>query len=151
MNLIKTCVFVLLQPETLDSMACIRRVLHGGNLDRHLLSDHLRGPKTETRKRSFFCKCKLGGAIGVSALQTMPTQLLDGIGPWTSHYFGMRILGWPDAFIASDLVVRKQLAPPLSVKPIEARSQVWRPWRAYAVMHLWHASGFFHSTQPEKI
>lgn len=76
-------------------------------------------------------------------------QLLDGIGPWTAHYFGMRILGWPDAFIASDLVVRKQLAP-LSVKQIEARSQVWRPWRAYAVMHLWHAAGFFHSNQSEK-
>jgi AraC family transcriptional regulator of adaptative response / DNA-3-methyladenine glycosylase II len=77
-------------------------------------------------------------------------QHLDGIGPWTAHYFGMRILGWPDAFIASDLVVRKQLAP-LSVKQIEARSQVWRPWRAYAVMHLWHAAGFFHSTQREMI
>jgi AraC family transcriptional regulator, regulatory protein of adaptative response / DNA-3-methyladenine glycosylase II len=75
----------------------------------------------------------------IAALQT-----LDGIGPWTANYFGMRILGWPDAFIASDLVVRKQLAP-LTVKQIETLSQAWRPWRGYAVMHLWHASGFFQN------
>ena len=73
-------------------------------------------------------------------------QQLNGIGPWTANYFGMRILGWPDAFIASDLVVRKRLAP-LTVKQIEIRSQAWRPWRAYAVMHLWNASGFFQSKQ----
>jgi AraC family transcriptional regulator of adaptative response / DNA-3-methyladenine glycosylase II len=69
-------------------------------------------------------------------------QELPGIGPWTAHYFGMRILAWPDAFIAGDLVVKKALAP-LTVKQIEARSAVWRPWRGYAVMHLWRAAGFF--------
>ena len=71
-------------------------------------------------------------------------QELDGIGPWTANYFGMRILGWPDAFIGSDLVIRKQLAP-MTSKQIEMASQAWRPWRAYAVMHLWNASGFFQT------
>ena len=69
-------------------------------------------------------------------------QELPGIGPWTAHYFGMRILGWPDAFIGGDLVVKKALAP-LTPRQIEARSAAWRPWRGYAVMHLWHATGFF--------
>ena len=69
-------------------------------------------------------------------------QELPGIGPWTAHYFGMRILGWPDAFIAGDLVIRKALAP-LTLKQIEARSAAWRPWRGYAVMHLWRSAGFF--------
>ncbi len=68
-------------------------------------------------------------------------QELPGIGPWTAHYFGMRILDWPDAFIAGDLVVKKALAP-LTVKQIEARSAAWRPWRGYAVMHLWRSAGF---------
>ena len=68
-------------------------------------------------------------------------QELPGIGPWTAHYFGMRILGWPDAFIAGDLVVRKALAP-LTPRQIEARSAAWRPWRGYAVMHLWRSTGF---------
>ena len=69
-------------------------------------------------------------------------QELPGIGPWTAHYFGMRILGWPDAFIGGDLVVKKALAP-LTPRQIEARSAAWRPWRGYAVMHLWHSTGFF--------
>ncbi len=71
-------------------------------------------------------------------------QELPEIGPWTAHYFGMRILGWPDAFIAGDLVVRKALAP-LTPRQIEAHSAAWRPWRGYAVMHLWRSIGFFKS------
>ena len=74
-------------------------------------------------------------------------QELPGIGPWTAHYFGMRILGWPDAFIAGDLVVKKALAP-LTTKQIEARSAAWRPWRSYAVMHLWRSTGFFKTPTP---
>lgn len=68
-------------------------------------------------------------------------QELPGIGPWTAHYFGMRILGWPDAFIAGDLIVRRALAP-LTLRQIGERSQIWRPWRGYAVMHLWRNAGF---------
>lgn len=69
---------------------------------------------------------------------------LPGIGPWTAQYVAMRALGQPDAFPASDLVIRqvlgraqgdgRALRPPVC----EARSQAWRPWRAYAVIHLWH-------------
>ncbi|RYD37101.1 MAG: DNA-3-methyladenine glycosylase 2 family protein [Verrucomicrobiaceae bacterium] len=70
-------------------------------------------------------------------LRTMAQlEELPGIGPWTSHYIGMRMLGWPDAFLLGDLVVRKALAP-RSPRQIEEYSRIWRPWRAYAVMHLW--------------
>ena len=65
---------------------------------------------------------------------------LSGIGAWTAHYIAMRALSHPDAFPAGDLVLRKTLAdggPPLSVREVEARAEHWRPWRAYAVMHLW--------------
>ena len=64
---------------------------------------------------------------------------LPGIGPWTSHYIAMRALGWPDAFLESDLVVRKALG---GISPARAlvRSEAWRPWRAYAVLHLWRNS-----------
>ena len=61
---------------------------------------------------------------------------LPGIGNWTAQYFAMRALGWPDAFPENDLGVLKALR----VKsPTQATSlaEVWRPWRAYAVMHLW--------------
>jgi AraC family transcriptional regulator of adaptative response / DNA-3-methyladenine glycosylase II len=61
---------------------------------------------------------------------------LPGIGPWTAHYIAMRAMRWPDAFPKEDVVVRKSLG---GVTPSEAemRSQSWRPWRSYAVMHLW--------------
>jgi AraC family transcriptional regulator of adaptative response / DNA-3-methyladenine glycosylase II len=54
----------------------------------------------------------------------------------------MRALGDPNAFMAGDLGVRKgfeALGLPSTPKEILARAERWRPWRAYAVMHLWHA------------
>jgi AraC family transcriptional regulator of adaptative response / DNA-3-methyladenine glycosylase II len=67
---------------------------------------------------------------------------LPGIGPWTLAYVAMRALRDPDAFIAGDLGVRKGCeALGLGATPnaILERAERWRPWRAYAVMHLWHA------------
>ncbi|WP_426801535.1 AlkA N-terminal domain-containing protein [Xanthomonas campestris] len=65
---------------------------------------------------------------------------LPGIGPWTAHYIAMRALSHPDAFPAGDLILQQVLGAPerLSERATEARSQAWRPWRAYAVLHLWH-------------
>ncbi len=63
---------------------------------------------------------------------------LPGIGDWTAQYLCMRALQWPDAFPAADYGVLKALALD---KPTAARehAEQWRPWRAYAVMHLWHS------------
>jgi AraC family transcriptional regulator of adaptative response / DNA-3-methyladenine glycosylase II len=65
---------------------------------------------------------------------------LPGIGPWTAHYMALRALGMPDAFPAGDLVLQQVLGEGqrLGERATEARSQAWRPWRAYAVLHLWH-------------
>jgi AraC family transcriptional regulator of adaptative response / DNA-3-methyladenine glycosylase II len=49
----------------------------------------------------------------------------------------MRALRWPDAFPAGDLGLIK--ASGLKVKALEVASQPWRPWRAYAAMHLWES------------
>ena len=57
---------------------------------------------------------------------------VPGVGPWTVDYVAMRALGDPDAFPATDLVVRRALD-----RTAPARSERWRPWRAYAAMHLW--------------
>jgi AraC family transcriptional regulator of adaptative response / DNA-3-methyladenine glycosylase II len=64
---------------------------------------------------------------------------LPGIGPWTAHYIAMRALRWPDAFPKEDIAVRKNLGG-VSAKEAEALSQPWRPWRSYAVMHVWRMS-----------
>jgi AraC family transcriptional regulator, regulatory protein of adaptative response / DNA-3-methyladenine glycosylase II len=69
---------------------------------------------------------------------------LPGIGEWTAQYVGLRALGEPDAFPASDLVLRRMAAgadgSPLSVRAMEQRARSWRPWRGYAAMHLWRAA-----------
>ncbi len=61
---------------------------------------------------------------------------LPGIGPWTAQYIAMRALRWPDAFPKEDIAVRNKLGG-VSAKQAEAMSQAWRPWRSYAVIHLW--------------
>lgn len=64
---------------------------------------------------------------------------LPGIGPWTASYVAMRAFADRDAFLAGDLVLRQMLGDdgPASAAEIERRSTRWRPWRAYAVAHLW--------------
>lgn len=68
--------------------------------------------------------------------------VLPGIGAWTAHYTAMRALSQPDAFPAADLILRRAAGNGREMSPreLEARSQGWRPWRAYAVMLLWRAS-----------
>ncbi len=68
--------------------------------------------------------------------------LIPGIGPWTAQYVAMRALRQPDAFLAGDLILQQILGgyARLSERETAALSQAWRPWRAYAVMHLWHLS-----------
>jgi AraC family transcriptional regulator of adaptative response / DNA-3-methyladenine glycosylase II len=72
-----------------------------------------------------------------SALSKLP-----GIGASTAEYVALRALGEPDAFPASDPVLREVAGTPnqpLSALELEARAEAWRPWRAYAAMHLWRA------------
>jgi AraC family transcriptional regulator of adaptative response / DNA-3-methyladenine glycosylase II len=65
-------------------------------------------------------------------------RLVDvpGIGPWTAQYIAMRALGWPDAFPKEDVAVRRALGG-VTASQADALSESWRPWRSYAVMHLW--------------
>jgi AraC family transcriptional regulator of adaptative response / DNA-3-methyladenine glycosylase II len=67
---------------------------------------------------------------------------LPGIGAWTAHYIAMRALSDPDAFPAADLVLRKAVADDgtsVSTRVLEQMADAWRPWRAYAVLHLWRS------------
>ena len=66
---------------------------------------------------------------------------LPGIGAWTAHYVAMRWLGWPDAFPPGDVAVLNALGlgrNGAALREAETMSQAWRPWRAYAVLRLWH-------------
>ncbi len=69
---------------------------------------------------------------------------LPGIGPWTAGYVAMRALGDPDAFPAGDLGVRHALGAlggPADSCGAASLAERWRPWRAYAVAHLWASLG----------
>jgi AraC family transcriptional regulator, regulatory protein of adaptative response / DNA-3-methyladenine glycosylase II len=74
---------------------------------------------------------------------------LDGIAGWTAHYVALRALGDPDAFPSSDLGLlggaRELLrlgSGRLTPAALARRSEAWRPWRAYAALHLWQAYNF---------
>ncbi len=65
---------------------------------------------------------------------------IPGIGPWTTEYIAMRALADPDAFLPTDLGVKHTLARlghTTAPKGIALTAQPWRPWRAYALQHLW--------------
>ncbi|GAB2921371.1 AlkA N-terminal domain-containing protein [Streptomyces sundarbansensis] len=65
---------------------------------------------------------------------------LPGFGPWTVESIAMRSLGDPDAFLPTDLGIRRaagRLGLPATPAALTARAADWRPWRAYAVQYLW--------------
>jgi AraC family transcriptional regulator of adaptative response / DNA-3-methyladenine glycosylase II len=65
---------------------------------------------------------------------------LPGFGPWTVEVIAMRALGDPDAFLPTDLGIRRAaqgLGLPSTPAALTARAAAWRPWRAYAVQYLW--------------
>ncbi|MFI0019235.1 AlkA N-terminal domain-containing protein [Streptomyces griseus] len=65
---------------------------------------------------------------------------LPGFGPWTVESIAMRALGDPDAFLPTDLGIRRaaeRLGLPATSAALTARAAGWRPWRAYAVQYLW--------------
>lgn len=59
---------------------------------------------------------------------------VPGIGPWTASYIALRALRDPDAWPAGDLVLRRAMAC-LGIP--DDHIERWRPWRAYAALHLW--------------
>ncbi|SFQ02146.1 AraC family transcriptional regulator, regulatory protein of adaptative response / DNA-3-methyladenine glycosylase II [Amycolatopsis arida] len=65
---------------------------------------------------------------------------LPGIGPWTVETIAMRALGDPNAFVSTDLGIRRaarDLGLPGTPSALAERAAAWRPWRAYAAQHLW--------------
>jgi AraC family transcriptional regulator of adaptative response / DNA-3-methyladenine glycosylase II len=90
----------------------------------------------------------LARAVADGALVLMPNADIDatlerlralpGVGEWTAQYIAMRALAWPDAFPHTDFGVMKALGTK-DAKRVLAAGEAWRPWRAYAVMHLWNS------------
>jgi AraC family transcriptional regulator, regulatory protein of adaptative response / DNA-3-methyladenine glycosylase II len=96
----------------------------------------------------------LGGAIAADpalfgpyrSLEQTVTRLkaLPGIGEWTAQYIALRALREADAFPAADVGLMRAMEPEFGRRPVAAellaRAEQWRPWRAYAALHLWSDS-----------
>jgi len=83
---------------------------------------------------------ELSGAAELGATRAA-LRAIPGVGAWTVEYVAMRALRDPDAFPQSDLGVRRAFAAlglRDDARSIGRHADRWRPWRAYAVMHLWH-------------
>ena len=75
---------------------------------------------------------------GADPAETRASLLaLPGIGDWTASYVALRVLRDPDAFLPTDLGIRRALRRLGQAPEVAER---WRPWRAYAAQHLWAAS-----------
>jgi AraC family transcriptional regulator of adaptative response / DNA-3-methyladenine glycosylase II len=72
------------------------------------------------------------GELRLDSLTAIP-----GIGPWTASYVAMRALGDRDVFLPTDVGVRNALARLGGA----ADPERWRPFRSYAVTHLWRSLG----------
>lgn len=83
----------------------------------------------------------------IAQLKTLP-----GIGEWTAQYIAMRALREPDAFPHGDIGLMRALADGDGKRPgaaeLLARAEAWRPWRAYAALHLWTSEG---PRRPEEV
>jgi AraC family transcriptional regulator of adaptative response / DNA-3-methyladenine glycosylase II len=83
--------------------------------------------------------------VGTDLEETQRRLLaLPGIGPWTVAYVGMRVLRDPDAFLPTDLGVRhalERLGLEASPAAVTRLAEPWRPYRAYALQHLWAQLG----------
>jgi AraC family transcriptional regulator of adaptative response / DNA-3-methyladenine glycosylase II len=81
-------------------------------------------------------------AEGLDARDREALLSLPGVGPWTADYVAMRC-GDPDVLLETDLGVRRGAAAlglPAEARALRRHAERWRPWRSYAVQHLWAAA-----------
>jgi AraC family transcriptional regulator of adaptative response / DNA-3-methyladenine glycosylase II len=97
-------------------------------------------PRTRAQALGALARLCAGGELRLDAGSDAREALavlgaIPGVGPWTTSYVAMRALGDPDAFLPGDVGIRnavERLGAPIS-------DERWRPWRSYAVMHLWRS------------
>lgn len=103
------------------------------------------GPRTRGTAIRALATAVDDGALDLSyGADPSPLLGLPGIGPWTASYVAMRALGDRDAFLPTDLGVRRgleKLGVPGDPRSAERHAERWRPFRSYAVQHLWAVAG----------
>jgi AraC family transcriptional regulator of adaptative response / DNA-3-methyladenine glycosylase II len=107
--------------------------------------EQLAMPNSRKRALQGLCAAIAGGEIIIDAgadRADLAARLLalPGIGPWTVSYISMRALADPDVFLPTDIGVRnglRHIGLDGSPQSAIASAEAWRPWRSYALHHLW--------------
>lgn len=111
--------------------------------------EELRAAVGVTRSRAATVQNVARAVVGGLSLDPLaePVRLrkellaIPGIGPWSADYLSVRVLHDADAFTPGDLVARRAMGNP-SIRDAERRSEAWRPYRAYALFHLWTSATY---------
>lgn len=93
------------------------------------------------------CEGKIDFGAGVEEITTA-LAAIPGFDAGAADYVALCALGEPDAFPRADLIVRRMAGSarkPLTVHELDARTETWRPWRGYALIHLWQAAAPEHN------
>lgn len=104
----------------------------------------VRGPRrrveTVVTVNAALASGELAVHVGADAAElSAALQGFAGVGPWTSGYVAMRVLGDPDVLLETDVALRKGAAAVGLTGDLTGRAAAWRPWRSYAGLHLWRA------------
>jgi AraC family transcriptional regulator of adaptative response / DNA-3-methyladenine glycosylase II len=98
-------------------------------------------PRRRAEAIAAFARAVAGGLLrlerGNDAAETQRVlREVTGIDERLATRIVMRALDGPDAFPAADRALQ-QAAGAASARGLLARAETWRPWRAYAALHLW--------------
>ena len=104
-------------------------------------------PRARAAAISALARAVGDGSVDLEASRDLDSTVeqlraLPGIGEWTAQYVAMRALHEPDAFPHGDLGLRRALGGRVglaSAAEVWSRGEAWRPWRAYAALHLWNS------------
>ncbi|MFN3867158.1 MAG: DNA-3-methyladenine glycosylase 2 family protein [Demequina sp.] len=111
-------------------------------------SEVVRGPAARTRALIAAMQAVTAGELVLDpgrtlAQTTAALEAIPGIGPWTSHYVALRVLGHPDILLTGDSAVRAgagALGIPSDARGLTLHAERHRPWRSYLMIHLWRAA-----------
>ena len=99
-------------------------------------------PRSRGRALVGLARAVTGGAVDLEAPDVRTRLLaLPGIGPWSVDHVALRSLGDPDVFLPTDIGVRRAAERLGTDLPgVVTASEAWRPWRSYALTHLWQVA-----------
>lgn len=118
----------------------------------------VRGPAARTRALVAAAEAVASGDLELDAGKTLAEftsalEALPGVGPWTSHYLAMRVLGSPDIVLTGDSAARagaRAFGIPSEPVALASAAAAFSPWRSYLMMHLWRAAAPGHRAVNER-